>query len=125
MPFSFSFSSSSSKKMSSFDISKPRLREKVAEVITLYLYNVQKLFYFNFFFLLKIEANEICSTCTFNIARTATIPANNKIHKVAITVISLTPEFDYETVPKISPYAFLKAKVINSSQFALLAGNLN
>lgn len=40
-------------------------------------------------------------------------------------MITLKPEFEYEAVPKKSPYAFIKAKVTNTSQYPILAGPAN
>ena len=62
---------------------------------------------------------------TFDIPRQATIPADNNTHKVSIGIINLKPEFEYETVPKKTPHAFLKAKVNNTSSYAMLAGPAN
>ena len=39
-----------------------------------------------------------------------------------MTTIDLKPIFEYETVPKLSQHAFLKAKVKNESRYPLLAG---
>lgn len=41
---------------------------------------------------------------------------------MAVTTIDLKPSFEYETVPKLSQHAFLKAKVKNESRYPLLAG---
>jgi uncharacterized protein (TIGR02231 family) len=62
---------------------------------------------------------------TFDIPRLATIPCDNNTHKVNIGIINLDPEFDYETVPRKCSNAFLKAKVKNTSQFTILAGDAN
>ena len=44
---------------------------------------------------------------------------------MSIGIINLKPEFEYETVPKKNPYAYLKAKVTNTSDYSLLAGPAN
>lgn len=62
---------------------------------------------------------------TFDIPRLATIPCDNNTHKVTIGIINLDPVFEYATVPKKCPMAFLKAKVKNTSQFPILAGDAN
>ena len=67
----------------------------------------------------------IGSTSTFEIPRQATIPSDNNIHKVSIGIINLKPEFEYETVPRKNAHAFIKAKVVNDSKYALLAGPAN
>ncbi len=45
--------------------------------------------------------------------------------QVSIATIKLKPTFEYETVPKLSQHAFLKAKVKNESRYSLLAGPSN
>ena len=62
---------------------------------------------------------------TFDIPRQATIPSDNSAHKVSIGILNLKPEFEYETVPKKTPFAFLKAKVNNTSAYAILGGPAN
>ena len=71
----------------------------------------------------KVREGMIAST--FDIPRQATIPADNSFHKVSIGILNLKPEFEYETVPKKTPYAFLKAKIKNTSTYAILAGPAN
>ena len=44
---------------------------------------------------------------------------------MSITTIDLNPKFEYETVPKLSQHAFLKAIVKNDSRYPLLAGPAN
>lgn len=62
---------------------------------------------------------------TFDIPRQATVPSDNSTHKVSIGILNLKPEFEYETVPKKTPYAFLKAKVKNTSLYAIIGGPAN
>ena len=44
---------------------------------------------------------------------------------MSIGTIDLKPTFEYETVPKLSQHAFLKAKVKNESRYSMLAGPAN
>jgi uncharacterized protein (TIGR02231 family) len=62
---------------------------------------------------------------TFDIPCQATVPSDNSTHKVSIGILNLKPEFEYETVPKKTPYAFLKAKVKNTSLYAIIGGPAN
>lgn len=73
----------------------------------------------------EVEVGEIGSTSTFEIPRIATIPSDTDTHKVSIGIIDLEPALDYESVPRKDSHAFIKAKVINNSQYALLAGPAN
>ncbi|XP_064629548.1 protein F37C4.5-like isoform X12 [Lineus longissimus] len=70
---------------------------------------------------LGIIKENITSTC-YEVVRHHTIPSDNVAHKVSIAIIDLNPVFEYESVPKRSPYAYLRAKVKNTSPYALLAG---
>ena len=74
---------------------------------------------------LKVQQSAIGSTSTYEIPRAATIPADNNSHKVSIGIINLSPDFEYETVPKKNAHAYIKAKVVNKSEYALLAGPAN
>jgi hypothetical protein len=40
-------------------------------------------------------------------------------------MITLKPEFEYEAVPKMNQFAFIKAKVTNTSSYPILAGSAN
>ena len=44
---------------------------------------------------------------------------------MSIGVLNLNPEFEHETVPRKNAHAFIKAKVKNESQYALIAGPAN
>jgi uncharacterized protein (TIGR02231 family) len=54
-----------------------------------------------------------------------TINADNQEHKVSLINKDLPAEFSYSTVPKLTPYAYLKAEVKNESEFSLLPGRSN
>ena len=71
------------------------------------------------------EATEGITSTSFEIACPATIKSDNSGHKVSICQIELKPYFEHVTVPKLVAHAFLKARVKNESQYALLAGDSN
>ena len=73
----------------------------------------------------EVKTSEIGSTSTFEIPRKASIPSDAKTHKVSITIINLSPHFEYETVPRKNAHAYIKAKVKNTSEFALVSGPAN
>lgn len=58
----------------------------------------------------------------FNIKKKAEIPSDGAPHKVTIDVESFDANLEYTTVPKISPYAYLKAVVTNNTEYPFLAG---
>ena len=62
------------------------------------------------------------TSTSFEIVRKSTIKSDNIGHKVSIGVITFKPTLEYEAVPKLVPHAYLTAKVVNNSNYALLAG---
>ena len=71
----------------------------------------------------KVET--VATSVLFNIAGTNTIKSEKTPHKLSIILKKLPAEFTYATVPKLSQYAYLKAKVTNTTDFPFLAGESN
>ena len=71
----------------------------------------------------KVETG--ATSVLFNIAGTNTIKSEKLPHKLSIILKELPAEFTYATVPKLSQYAYLKAKVTNTTDFPFLAGESN
>lgn len=65
------------------------------------------------------------TSAAFKIAVSSTIPSDNSPQKVPITAAALKAVPEYLTVPKRQTAAFLTSKVVNSSEFPLLAGAMN
>jgi len=74
---------------------------------------------------LNTSFKSIGSTSTFDIPERTTIPSDSATHKVTITIVNLTPEFEYETVPRKNAYAYLTAKVTNTSDYPRRSGAAN
>ncbi|VEL18828.1 unnamed protein product [Protopolystoma xenopodis] len=55
----------------------------------------------------------------------ALIRSDNSAHRATVGLIDLQPTYEYVTVPKRSPHAYLKAISINQSQFSMLPGQTN
>jgi uncharacterized protein (TIGR02231 family) len=70
-----------------------------------------------------IEAG--ATSASFKIATTASVPSDNSPQKVPITSARLAANPEYLTVPKRLATAYLTAKVVNTSEFPLLAGPMN
>jgi uncharacterized protein (TIGR02231 family) len=62
------------------------------------------------------------TSVVFAIPGKNTVASDNVEHKVAVMVTDFAVEFRYSTVPKLSPYAYLKAKAKNNTAFPLLPG---
>eukprot|EP01112_Ceratiomyxa_fruticulosa_P008397 TRINITY_DN2177_c0_g2_i1.p1 TRINITY_DN2177_c0_g2~~TRINITY_DN2177_c0_g2_i1.p1 ORF type:complete len:619 (+),score=127.44 TRINITY_DN2177_c0_g2_i1:46-1902(+) len=74
---------------------------------------------------LTATAEQGATSTTFLIPRKVNIKSDNKPHKVTITVITLASNYSYETVPHVRLHAYLKASVINTSEFPLLPGQVS
>jgi len=71
-------------------------------------------------------STESTSSTTFTIPRSATIICDSKPRKVVINIIKLDSTFVYTIVPKINPIAYLKAKIINTTDdITFLPGEVN
>lgn len=70
-----------------------------------------------------IEAG--ATSASFKIAVSSSIPSDNSPQKVPVTSATLKAVPEYLTVPKRQAAAFLTSKVVNSSDFPLLAGAMN
>jgi len=74
---------------------------------------------------LTAQAKESSTCTTFAIPRRSTILADNKAHKVTITLTTLDATFTYTAIPQLAPHAYLKASVRNSTKdFPFLAGDM-
>jgi uncharacterized protein (TIGR02231 family) len=65
------------------------------------------------------------ASAIFSLTQESDIPSDNTPHKVTIMVQPFDVEFRHSTIPKLSPFAYLQAKITNSSEYPLLAGDSN
>lgn len=65
------------------------------------------------------------TSVVFEVKGKNTIASDNLPHKVTVLIQDFPAEFRYSTAPKLSPYAYLKTKVKNASDFPLLPGKTN
>jgi uncharacterized protein (TIGR02231 family) len=65
------------------------------------------------------------TSASFKIAVASSVPSDNSPQKVPITAVKLNANPEYLTVPKRLATAYLTAKVVNNSDFPLLAGAMN
>jgi len=65
------------------------------------------------------------TSVVFEIKGKNSIASDNLPHKVTVLIQDFPAEFRYSTAPKLSPYAYLKTKVKNASDFPLLPGKTN
>lgn len=65
------------------------------------------------------------TSVVFAVAGNNSIACDNQPHKVTILRKNFNADFEYSTVPKLAPYAYLKAKVTNQTNFPFLPGESN
>lgn len=65
------------------------------------------------------------TSASFKIATASTIPSDGSAQKVPIAAAKLAANPEYLTVPKRQQTSFLTTKVVNSTDFPLLAGPMN
>lgn len=71
----------------------------------------------------RVQAN--ATSVVFAIKGRNTIASDNLPHKVTVSIQDFPAEFRYSTAPKLAPFAYLKTKVRNTSDFPLLPGSTN
>lgn len=65
------------------------------------------------------------TSATFTIAVPSSVPSNNTAQKVPVTSARLNAITEYATTPKLQNTAFLSARVMNTTDFPLLSGQMN
>ncbi len=65
------------------------------------------------------------TSVVFKIRQKYTLASDNNPHKVSIMSQDFAASFRYSTVPKLAPYAYLKANVKNNSDYPFLSGKTN
>jgi len=71
------------------------------------------------------EVETSATSASFKVATPSSIPSDGSAQKVPITAAKLAANPEYLTVPKRQQTAFLTTKVVNSTDFPLLAGPMN
>ena len=65
------------------------------------------------------------ASVVFAVKGGSTIESDNVEHRVAVSSVTLPAHFRYSAVPKVDPYAYLKAKASNSGKHPFLGGKAN
>ncbi|QRV75875.1 hypothetical protein RhiJN_03890 [Ceratobasidium sp. AG-Ba] len=73
-----------------------------------------------------VRSAEVVSTgvlsATFGISGHSNIPSDEGSHKVVIAVLGLAAELEWICIPREKERVFLRAKIVNTSEFTLLPG---
>ncbi len=75
---------------------------------------------------LEVQAASVSSgsiNAVFEIPGATTVESDNEEHTATIMTKEFAATFRYSTVPKLSPHAYLKAKIKNETDFPLLPGS--
>jgi len=62
------------------------------------------------------------TSVVFAVSGNNTIKSDNQEHKVTVGIENFPAQFRYSAVPRLSPYAYLKAKVTNKTDYPFLPG---
>jgi uncharacterized protein (TIGR02231 family) len=73
----------------------------------------------------QAEVQESGEAIVFKVQRRDSIPSDNQPKKLAVTIMDLKCRTEYLAVPKLTPEAYVKAKIKNSSEFVFLSGKVN
>ncbi|MBI4832077.1 MAG: mucoidy inhibitor MuiA family protein [Candidatus Lindowbacteria bacterium] len=68
---------------------------------------------------------QLGASVQFKIPRKMDIPSDNAFHRAAILSENLPAKLSYTSTPRLSPYAYLTAKVTNATGAQWLAGNVS
>lgn len=74
---------------------------------------------------LTAQVSDEQSSVLFHIQRPVDIPADGTGHATTIAVEKLPVKVDYLSVPKLSPYAYLRSEIVNRAAYPLLPGKVN
>lgn len=61
----------------------------------------------------------------FQVKAKGTIPSDNNSHKVILSINDLPIEFQYTSIPKVSPKVYLNGKILNNTDFPFLEGEVS
>lgn len=65
------------------------------------------------------------SSVVFNIPRPLDIPSDGSQHGTVVAIEKLAVNMEFQAVPKLSPFVFLKSEISNQTAYPLLPGKVN
>lgn len=74
---------------------------------------------------MRSRSKKSALSSNFEIPRRANIDSDNKPHKVTIAILDMKPQLEYFAIPRVTPKAYLKASVVNNSEYGLILGPAN
>jgi uncharacterized protein (TIGR02231 family) len=70
----------------------------------------------------EMQIEQGVTAVTFHVPRPADVPGDGEPHRQTIATQTLPASFVYETTPKLTPFAYLKAAATNSTAAPFLGG---
>jgi len=70
-------------------------------------------------------ASDEQSSVSFRIPRPLDIPSDNSQHATVVAMENLPVSMEYQAIPKLSPYVFLKSEITNRASYPLLPGKVS
>lgn len=71
------------------------------------------------------DVSQELGSVNYDIAGKGTVLSDNRAYKFPAHQETFKAELDYESTPKLSPYAYIHSKVVNDKDFTLPGGSLN
>ena len=71
------------------------------------------------------ELSDEQSSVAFHLPRPSDIPADGSQHGSVVAVAAWPVSMEFLAIPKLSPYVFLKAEIVNAGAYPLLPGKVN
>lgn len=72
-----------------------------------------------------VQSSSHGATVEFALPHSLSVPGDGQSHRVAVAVRELPAQFDFLAIPRLTEIAYLRAKAINDSNLALLAGEVS
>lgn len=74
---------------------------------------------------LTADVDQEQTSILFQIRRRVDIPSDGASHGTAVAIENLPVQVDYLSIPKLNPYAYLRAQIVNGTAYPLLPGKVS
>ena len=72
-----------------------------------------------------MATEQATTSVSFHAPRAADVPSDGEPHRLSVASYALSAEFSYAATPRLSPFAYLKAAVTNTTDAPFLGGPVN
>lgn len=74
---------------------------------------------------LTADVGQEQTSLLFHIRRPVDIPSDGTSHGTTVAIEKLPVQVDYLSIPKLSPYAYVRSQIINGAAYPILPGKVN